>query len=156
MNILYPAKITYDDKDERYLVEFLDFSEAFTEGETLEEALFNAAEVLTLTLEGRIDENMEIPVPSKCEKGIYMITPSARVQAALLIKQAKIGHTTAKLARAMQTSWPAISRLEDPHHWPSLRQLEKLIAVTGNKLVLSIEPFSKSCNPAKRRIGSRS
>jgi hypothetical protein len=39
----------------------------------------------------------------------------------------------------LSTSWPAVSRLEDPHHWPSLRQLEKYMAILGKKLVLSVE-----------------
>lgn len=79
MNILYPTKISKE-SDGRYLVKFLDFSEAFTEGETFKEALYNASEVLTLTLEGRIDEKMKIPMPSKKKHGTYMIAPSVRVQ----------------------------------------------------------------------------
>uniref|UniRef100_UPI00146E7146 type II toxin-antitoxin system HicB family antitoxin n=1 Tax=Lamprocystis purpurea TaxID=61598 RepID=UPI00146E7146 len=50
--------------DGGFVVQFLDFGEAFTEGKTLEEALFNAAEVLTLTLDGRMDEGQPIPAPS--------------------------------------------------------------------------------------------
>ena len=49
MNTLYPAKISFNKSDQRYLVSFYDLKEAITEGETLEEALFNASEVLTLT-----------------------------------------------------------------------------------------------------------
>lgn len=144
MNILYPAKISYNSEDNRYMVEFVDFFEAITEGETLEEALFNAAEVLTLTLEGRIDEGLEIPCPSRAkQKDIYNVAPSARMQAALLLREAKKGYTTAELARALQTSWAAISRLENPRHWPSLRQLDKFIAITGYKLVLSVEPICR-------------
>jgi len=29
--------------------------------------------------------------------------------------------------------------LEDPHHWPSLKQLEKAAQVLGKRLVLSFE-----------------
>lgn len=147
MNILYPAKVIYSSEDKRYMVTFIDLYEAVTEGATLEEALFNAVEVLTLTLEGRIDERLDVPEPSQVtQKNVYKIAPSARVQAALLLRQVKKGRTTAELARALQTSWPAISRLENPHHWPSLRQLEKIIAVTGNKLILSVEPFGSDKN----------
>lgn len=64
MNILYPAKISKE-SDGHYFVQFLDFPEAFTDGESLEEALFNASEVLTLTLEGRMEEQMKISAPSK-------------------------------------------------------------------------------------------
>lgn len=141
MSVLYPARITKSLKDQRYTVEFLDLPEAITEGESLAEALFNATEVLTLSLEGRMDEGLNIPESSLNinDADVYSIAPSARVQAALLIKIAKKGHTTAELARALQTSWPAVARLEDPHHWPTLRQLEKYAAVLGKKLILSME-----------------
>jgi antitoxin HicB len=139
MNILYPAKITHDQKDGRYTVEFVDFPEAITEGVTLEEAIFNASEALTLTLEGRLDEGIDIPKPSAKKRGTHLIAPSARVQAALLVKLSRGTFSTSELARALETSWPAASRFEDPHHWPSLRQLEKVMAVMGKKLVLSTE-----------------
>jgi antitoxin HicB len=141
MNVLYPAIFEYDRNEKRYTVHFPDLTEAITEGETLEEALFNASEVLTLTLEGRIDESMEIPRPSR-HKGAKLIVPSARAQAALLMRWAKGDHTTAEIARALNTSWPAIARLEDPHHWPNLRQLERAAAAIGQRLVISLEPVS--------------
>jgi len=144
MNILYPANITYHKAEGRYFVQFFDLDEAFTEGESLEEALFNAGEVLTLTLEGRIDENMEIPKPStRKRKNAYLVAPSARVQAALLIRQTKDDFTISELARALETSWPAASRLTDPHHWPSLRQLERTANVMGQRLVLSFESIEQ-------------
>ncbi len=61
MNVLYPAILEYTKSEKRYTVYFPDLPEAITEGETVEEASFNASEVLTLTLEGRIDE--DIPTP---------------------------------------------------------------------------------------------
>jgi antitoxin HicB len=142
MNVLYPAIFKYDRTEKRYTVHFLDLPEAITEGESLEEALFNAAEALTLTLEGRVDEGIDIPMPSHEHKNARMIAPSARAQAALLMRWAKGKHTTAEIARALNTSWPAISRLEDPHHWPNLRQLERAAAAIGQRLVISLEPVS--------------
>jgi len=141
MNVLYPAISEYDRAEKRYMVCFPDLPEAITEGETLEEAFFNAYEVLTLTLEGRVDEGMEIPMPSH-RKGAKLIAPSAKAQAALLMRWAKGKHTTAEIARALNTSWPAVARLEDPHHWPNLRQLERAAAAIGQRLVISLEPVS--------------
>ena len=143
MNVLYPAIFEYDRSEKRYTVHFPDFAEAITEGESLEEAYFNAAEVLTLTLEGRVDEGIEIPRPSRCKAGAKLITPSARAQAALLLRWAKGEHTTAEMARALNTSWPAVARLEDLHHWPNLRQLERAAASVGHRLVISLEPVSQ-------------
>ncbi len=139
MNVLYPAIFEYDKSEKRYTVYFPDLSEAITEGETLDEAVFNATEVLTLTLEGRMDEKMEIPKPSH-HKGGKLISPSAKAQAALLMRWAKGDHSFAEVARALNTSWPSVARLEDPHHWPTLRQLERAAAALGQRLVLSMEP----------------
>src|ERR1700733_4567739 len=102
MNVFYPAIFEYNKIEDRYTVYFPDLSEAVTEGETYEEAYFNAVAVLTLTLEGRIEEGMEIPQPSKQKNG-ELITPSARVQSALLLRWAKGDHTTAEIARALNT-----------------------------------------------------
>lgn len=140
MNILYPAIITKEHK--RYTVEFPDLPEAITEGESLEEAVFNASDVLTLTLEGRMEEGLDIPSPSHIKKA-YLIAPSARIQAALLIRLAKGQHTLSEIARSLGTSWPSVARLEDPHHWPSLRQLERVAAAIGQKLIISLEPVTE-------------
>ena len=46
MEINYPARITLQEGG-GFLVQFVDLPDTFTEGQTLEEALFNAAEVLS-------------------------------------------------------------------------------------------------------------
>ena len=66
MNIRYPAIIEHQ-AEGGFTVSFPDLDEAITEGDSLEEALFNAADVLTLTLESRIDEGKNIPMPSSIE-----------------------------------------------------------------------------------------
>jgi antitoxin HicB len=83
MKILYPAHITYEPGDNRYTVQSLDLEEAITEGESLEEARFNASEVLTLTLESRMDEKIEIPFPSD-SKDADFIAPSAEYRQLLI------------------------------------------------------------------------
>lgn len=136
MNILYPAIIKKLKRDDRYFVHFPQFEEAITEGQTLHEALSNAAEVLTLTLEGRIDENMLIPLPSKRFKNAYLIAPAAHIQAALLILFNK---STKKLSDKASVTQQHISR---PHSWPSLRQLERTASELGQRLIISLEPFN--------------
>lgn len=87
MKTKYPAEITRDAQG-RFQVRFLDLAEAITEGESLEEALFNAQEVLTLTIEGRLDEGINVPDPQPATgKNIHFIAPAARVQAALLVRR---------------------------------------------------------------------
>jgi len=125
------------------LVTFPELKEAMTEGNTLEEALFNAKEVLTLTLEGRLDEGQNIPVPLDDVEILppyYVVFPSPKTQAALLVRLIRSKKSLAELARSLKTSWPAASRLENPHHWSSLRQLTRVAEVFGSQLVLSFEP----------------
>ncbi len=138
MEIQYPAKITHESSG-GFCVQFVDLAEAFTEGATMEEALFNAAEVLTLTLEGRIEEAQAIPTPSEKVKGAHYITPDAKTQAALLLRAARGDKSFADVARALETSWPAAKRLESAHHWPSLKTLDRAARVLGKRLVLSFE-----------------
>jgi len=149
MKILYPARIKYIARDDRYFVQFLDLDEAVTEGETFEEALFNASEVLTLSLEGRIEEGMELPAPSKSKaRDVIFVAPSPRVQAALLlrVKLDESSHTKAEIARALGTSWPSISRSFDPHHWPPLKQLDRIASALGQRLISNMEPTETEKN----------
>jgi antitoxin HicB len=139
MKTVFPAHIEPDESG-RYFVRFLDLAEALTEGETLEEALFNAREVLTLTLEARLAEGMDLPIPGESTgENVHGITPAARVQAAYLVHRNRGDRSLADLARALETSWPAVKRLEDPHHSPTLKMLERTAASLGKKLVLSFE-----------------
>ena len=137
MKIAYQAMI---EKDEHgFFVQFPDLSEAHTEGRTESEAVFNAEEVLNLTLEGRIEEGMEIPEALEYEGGVW-IYPAARIQAALLIRKARAGNKTlAELARALDTSWPSAQQLENPKNSPSLKRLEKAATALGKRLILSLD-----------------
>ena len=138
MNIHFPA-IIEEQESSGYLVTFPDLPDTFTEGASMDEALFNASEVLTAMLGWKLDNNQPIAPPSLLVPGQYAIAPDARTQAALLIKIARGERSLAEIARALDTSWPAAERLEDPHHWPSLKQLEKAAQVLGKRLVLSFE-----------------
>jgi antitoxin HicB len=121
-----------------FFVQFVDLEEAFTEGATLEEAAFNAAEVLTGILGYRLERGERVPEPS-ADDGRPCAAPSAAVQSAMLLRDARGDRPLSELARALETSWAAAQRLEDPHHWPSLKQLDRAARVLGKRLVLSLE-----------------
>jgi len=122
-----------------FTVTFPDIPEAITEGNDRDAALFNATEVLTLCLEQRMEDGEAIPAASKVKGGEW-IEPAAAVQAALLMKQAREaqGKTLADLARALDTSWPAAQRLEQPGSNPTLKQLERAAAALGKRLVVGL------------------
>ena len=138
MVITYPATIKAEPEG-GFFVQFVDLDEAFTDGDTMEEALFNACEVLTLTLNGRIEEGQDIPMPSQNVVDAHYIAPDAKTQAVMILKKARGNRSMADLARGLGTSWAAAQRLEDPRHWPSLKQLDRAARVLGKRLVLSVE-----------------
>ena len=138
MQTHYPYTIEKD-ADGFLSVQFLDLEEAFTQGETLEEAASNAQEVLSALLAYRLEHNQDIPDPSPCPDHAYTVTPRSEVQAALLVKNARGDRPLSELATAMDTSWPEAAKLENPHHWPNLRQLDKAARALGKRLVLSLE-----------------
>ena len=138
MDIRYPATVEVQ-KDGAFLVRFIDLPDTFTEGRTKEEALFNAAEVLSAMLAWRLEESKDVPAPSQKVRGAHYVAPDAKTQAAMLLRLARGERTLSELARALETSWPAARRLEDPTHWPSLKTLDRAVAALGKRLVLTVE-----------------
>ena len=138
MEIRYPATVDAQD-DGTVLVRFVDLPDTFTEGHTHDEALFNAVEVLSAMLAWRLDEAKEVPAPTPQLKDAVYIAPDAKTQAAMLLRLARGERSLSELARALETSWPAAKRLEDPTHWPSLKTLDRAAAALGKRLVLSLE-----------------
>ena len=138
MDIRYPAHVEAQ-TDGTFFVQFVDLPDTFTEGASKEEALFNAAEVLSAMLAWRLDEAKDVPIPSLKIKNAHYIAPDAKTQAAMLLRLARGERTLSDLARALETSWPAAKRLEDPTHWPSLKTLDRAAAALGKRLVLTLE-----------------
>jgi antitoxin HicB len=138
MNIRYPFKITPQEPT-GFLVESLDMENVFTEGDTLEESLFNASEVLTGMLDFYLDTGKNIPEPTQGINDAYYVAPDAKTQAAVLVRLSRGDRPMSEVARALETSWPCAQRLENPKHWPTLRQLDKAAAAFGKRLVISFE-----------------
>jgi antitoxin HicB len=77
MDIRYPATVEAQ-KDGTYLVQFVDLPDTFTEGQSKEEALFNASEVLSAMLAWRLDASKDVPAASQKVKGALYIAPDAK------------------------------------------------------------------------------
>ena len=112
IELSYGAKIEPD--GDGYLVTFRDIENAFTYGETLDEAIFNAQEVLDLMLLDRLEKDEEIPVPSKLKNGEVVIAASPEVVApALLHIMRTLNHRSmADVARTMGVSYQSYQRIE--------------------------------------------
>jgi len=60
----YPVTLTPDETDGGFVVTFVDFPEAITQGETVEVALVEAADALDEAIAGRLRRGDPIPNPS--------------------------------------------------------------------------------------------
>jgi antitoxin HicB len=130
MSIQYKAIITEEQKGE-FFVQFPALNEAFTEGRTWKEALLNAAEVLNLSLEGRLIDGLEIPSPDveKCADNEYLMTPDANIQSALLIYFNRRHLSPTELTNIGQ-------KIEYPKNNITLSELEKIAFTMGKKLIV--------------------
>jgi len=137
-NFAYPAKIVRT-KAGVFEVQFLDLDEAFTEGDTFEKAQGNASEVLSGVILTRLAHDMDIPAPRVAKgKDIFSVLPDAKTQSSLAIRAAFEGRSVAQIARALETSWPAVNRLRDPGHWPTLKLLDRALRAAGKELVIGV------------------
>jgi antitoxin HicB len=79
----YPADIKPDGKF--FLVTFPDFPEAITQGDSVEDALVHAADVLESVLDHFIENRLPIPAPSKLKRGQRLVELPASYAAKVLL-----------------------------------------------------------------------
>nr|WP_078129738.1 type II toxin-antitoxin system HicB family antitoxin [Leptospira alexanderi] len=138
--IVYPATFTEDKKDGGYTVEFPDLPGCITEGDTIEEALENARDVLSLYLESIDSRKLPIPKPShKKGKNVYYIEPEKHVDFAIWLKLTREEQklTQIKLAKSLGISQQAYQKYEDPKKTnPSLNTIVKLEKIFGKSILI--------------------
>ncbi|OGV27868.1 MAG: hypothetical protein A3F18_03310 [Legionellales bacterium RIFCSPHIGHO2_12_FULL_37_14] len=131
IELSYGAQIQPDGAG--YLVTFRDIENAFTYGETLDEAIFNAQEVLDLMLLDRLEKNEEIPMPSKLKNGEVVITPSPEVVAPSLLHIMRMleSRTMADIARTMGVAYQSYQRIESGKNL-TMKSLKKAALALGS------------------------
>lgn len=128
--LAYPAKITQD--TDGFYVTFLDF-EIFSDGDTIEEAVFNAQEALDVTLLGIAETDQEIPTPSKTRsKDIYVVpaSPEVAVPVMLYMSRKNDNKTISDIATTMDVSFQRYHDIEQGRNI-TLKTLKKAAAAMG-------------------------
>lgn len=75
----YPAK--FEKEEKFYILEFIDFPQAFTQGKTMEQLVFRAQDVLSIAIKHNLDRNIPIPPPSNIMgENIMLIDPSPEIR----------------------------------------------------------------------------
>lgn len=112
----YAVKLTPDKKDGGFVVTCRDLPEAITQGETVEEALAEAADCLEEAIAARIDDERVIPMPSASKRGerLVSVPPSMALKAAVYLAVREAGISNSELARRMQLDEKEARRILDP------------------------------------------
>ena len=134
----YPARFTLDDGS--FVVTFRDIPEAITQGETEEEALDLAEDVLRESMAYYLEEKRQVPLPSAPEEGERLIAVAPSVAAKVLLLNEMLAQrvTPAELARRLDVSRQDVFRLTDLEHATKIDRIAQALAALGKRLEISV------------------
>lgn len=120
----YPMKLMPDKADGGYVVTCRDLPEAITQGETLDEALAEAADCLEEAIAARIDDGREIPASSAAKRGerVVSVPPSMAFKAAVYLAVREAG--ISKVSSSSDESQPPATPRHTAMNWA--RQLKRM------------------------------
>lgn len=147
----YPAKWKKSKADhaECLFLEFIDIPDAFTQGLTMDELIENGRDVLSLTIKCMLEDNEEIPAPSKFEQhsnDILYIELYPEIAIPLMLKNLRIktGKTQKEIAQRLGVSYQTYQKMERGKRVnPTLKTLERLAEVFGLRMILDFKQASK-------------
>lgn len=136
----YPVRMRPDDNS-TLLVTIPDFPEAVTFGIDRQDALVRAQGALIAVIAGRIDDQKEIPHPSKRGRRSAEVSlpPFVAIKVAIYRTMRERGISKADLARLLDQDARQIDRLLDVTHSSRHDQLDKALAALGKRLKVEIE-----------------
>jgi len=141
VNYLYPAEFT-EEEGGGYSVSFLDLKGCITQGDTFEEAYYNAREALSGIIESHIENKLPLPEISKKSieavknrVNVKLVAPMQDTMLPLMIRgrRRELKLTQKDMAKKLKVSQQAYQRLEDPAHFNAttkkLEQIEKVLKI---------------------------
>lgn len=138
--LTYAAALTPDEEDGGFVVTFRDVPEAITQGDTVDEALHNAADALTVALDGYVEAGRAFPKPSPTRAGEHLIALPALTAAKLELyrRMCETGTSQVALARMLGVDERAVRRLLAYKHRSHIGQIEAALAKLGKRLEIRV------------------
>jgi antitoxin HicB len=135
----YPVTLTPGDEDGGFVVTFEDIPEAITQGETMAEALAQAADALEEAIAGRIRRGDPIPEPSSTPDRWRVPVPAqTAAKAALYLALQETGISKSELASRLGCDEKEVRRLLDPRHPSKLPRIQRALASLGKGLAVTL------------------
>ncbi len=151
MRYVYPCNIEFDEEElresgiEAYCVTFPDLPEAISGGDSWEEAVAMAEDVLGLCLSHYCTHEGYIPTPSPPTEGQVLIPVPPLVAAKLTINSAmrEKGITKQALGQKLGIGENAVRKLLDPNSRTHFTQVEKALRAVGRSLIVEDAPITE-------------
>jgi antitoxin HicB len=124
-----------------YVVTCRDLPELVTQGDTVEDALEQAADAMDEVFATYLTEGVDFPQPSKAKRREHWVAPPAETvaKAALYVAMRQAGISKVQLARRLGVDEKEVRRLLDPHYGSKLPRIAKAISLLGQRLVIGVE-----------------
>jgi antitoxin HicB len=134
--MFYPANFEWDEEGKAYCVTFRDIPEAITQGDTEEEALFMAADVLLSAMDFYFEDRRLVPPPSPARKDERLIELPASVWAKVLLLNEMVAHSVSnsELARRLHTRSQEVQRIVNLAHATKIDTLSRAFSALGKQL----------------------
>ena len=131
----YPVRLTTE--GERVLVDFPDFPEAHTFGDTREEALTRASDALLTVIDAYMNDRQRLPQPSRGKVVVDVpLLAVPKIELYNAMHQKRI--TKAELGRRLGWHMPQVDRVLDVHHASRIDRLEQALQAVDRRLQVTV------------------
>ena len=136
----FPVVLTPDKKEGGFVVTCRDVPEVVTQGESIEDAISEAAGALEAAIEMRIEDGLGIPVPSTKKRGEHLacVPVGTAMKAALYVSMQEQNVSKADLARRLGLDEKEARRMLDPKHGTKVPALERALHALGKRIELVV------------------
>lgn len=118
-----------------FIGEFPDFPDLRAHGDTQEETLMSAEEILNERLACEVARGLIPPQPSAGRKGSYRVEVAPHIQVAIQIRKIRGKKTQKEIAQRLNITYQSYQLYENPVMGnPTIRNLEKVANALGKKL----------------------
>jgi antitoxin HicB len=121
-------------------VTFRDIPEALTQGDSVDDALKNAADALMTALEFYFESRVAVPAATNCKRNEHAVNLPVLISAkvALHNEMVRTKKRRADLARELHLVPSGVDRLLDIRHATKLSTIEQALALFGKRLLLTV------------------
>jgi antitoxin HicB len=133
----YPARFS-EAPEGGFVVTFRDIPEAITQGDSEDEAMEMAEDVLLSSMEFYLEARRAVPAPSAAQPGERLVHLPASVAAKVLLlnEQLAQGVSNAELARRMGTRPQEVQRITNLAHATKIDTIDRALRALGRELTL--------------------